>query len=92
MFCGSGVDDSGSGFDDSSSCDIGLVALPLYWYGQLVGNQPLAVYLYVYVWVYLCVHSHDPILLGAWWMADYEMQSGLICICGMERYIINYTS
>ena len=40
MFCGSGVDDSGS-------CDI--VALPLYWYGQLVGNQPLAVYLCVYV-------------------------------------------
>ena len=100
----------------------------LYWYGQLVGHQPLVVYLCVSVWVYIAI------LLGAWWMADYETlhvcqipwcqqfvkfwwwpsdplkfkkyfinlichfvfqnmrSAGLISICGMEWYIINYTS
>ena len=32
----------------------------------------------------------DVVLIS--YLADYETQSGLICICGMERYIINYTS
>ena len=33
------------------------------------------------------LHNHDDKSLS-----DYETQSGLICICGMERYVINYTS
>ena len=26
------------------------------------------------------------------WPADYETLMYVVCICGMERYIINYTS
>ena len=40
----------------------------LYWYDQLVGHQPEAIYLCVCVYVSLCVHghaTHDPILLSA---------------------------
>ena len=46
----------------------------------------------VCMWVSLCVREHVAILFGTWWMADYETQPGFICVCGMERYIINYTS
>ena len=38
-----------------------LLNLILYWYGQLVGHQPYAIYLCVS----LCVCGHDPILLRA---------------------------
>ena len=30
--------------------------------------------------------------VNLWWMADYETLMYVVCICGMERYIINYTS
>ena len=39
--------------------------LLLYWYGQLVGHQPLAVYLCVSECVCLCVRGHFAFLVGA---------------------------
>ena len=48
-----------------------------------------ALFLCVCVYVSVCPRSCPHIVRH---MNDYETQSGLICICGMERYIIKYTS
>ena len=44
---------------------VSKLVLLLYWYGQLVGFQPLVVYLCVSERVYLCVCGHVAVLLGA---------------------------
>ena len=60
-----------------------------YWYGQLVGHQPWAVYLCMYVCMTPYCSAHDEWLILLVWPTSYETQFGLICICAMERYIIN---
>ena len=67
----------------------------LYWYSQLVGHPSYAVYLCVSMCMSVCVcvsadmlpycSAHDEWLFTKLYMY-------VVCICGMERYIINDTS
>ena len=53
-------------YDGHAIRKVGQESENVYWYGQLVGHQPLALYLCVYVCMYgSCVRGHDPTPLGA---------------------------
>ena len=67
-----------------------LLVWPTSW-TPAIGGLFVCEWVCMYVWVSesVCPRTCRHIA-GALWMADYEKQSGLICICGMERYIIHY--
>ena len=63
----------------------------LYRYDQLVGHQPLVVYLCECVCICVSVDMSPYCSAHDEWLI-MKLCMYVVCICGMGRYIINYTS